>query len=371
MKTFFHLVQEVQKPGLCHRCGGCVTFCTAINYGALELNADGKPQYADMEKCIECGLCYAICPEINEFEEETKRLVAWSAPLGRVIETSVVRARDEEVRERATDGGAVTALLVHLFDTGRIDGAVVTRPINPFQREPFLALTRQEILDSAGFHIDTSHGMKRFSDRYLTYASIEELQPVLSKGLRRVAFVGTPCQIKAVRKMQAMEIVPSEAIAYCLGLFCSGNFIFGPEQRTQMAELGGFSWDEVVKMNIKDSFQVHLTSGEVLSIDLDQLEFMKRVACRYCPDYTAEYADLSFGGLGAEEGWTTVLTRTPLGRAILADARGETLEEFDRKANPQYATQAFKAALTWSEHKKAAAAESRQELGRPNVRLKG
>lgn len=34
MKTFFNLIQEVQKPGLCHRCGGCVTFCTTINYGA-------------------------------------------------------------------------------------------------------------------------------------------------------------------------------------------------------------------------------------------------------------------------------------------------------------------------------------------------
>jgi hypothetical protein len=36
MKTFFNLIQEVQKPGLCHHCGGCVTFCTAINDGALE-----------------------------------------------------------------------------------------------------------------------------------------------------------------------------------------------------------------------------------------------------------------------------------------------------------------------------------------------
>jgi len=371
MKTFFHLVQEVQKPGLCHRCGGCVTFCTAINYGALELDAEGKPQYADMEKCIECGLCYAICPEIQELEEETKRLVAWSAPMGRIIETSVLRARQAQIREQATDGGVVTALLVHLFDSGRIDGAIVTRQINPYQREPFLALTRQDILDSAGFHIDTSHGMKRFSDRYLTYASIEELQPVLAKGLRRVAFVGTPCQIKSVRKMQAMEIVPSESIAYCLGLFCSGNFLFGPEQRDKLAELGGFSWDKVRKMNIKDSFQVHLTSGEIKNIDLDQLAFMKRVACRYCPDYTAEYADLSFGGLGAEEGWTTVLARTPLGRAILADAKEENLEECDHRIHPKYATQAFKAAMDWSEDKKSRAEEHRQELGRPQVRLKG
>ena len=370
MKTFFHLVQEVQKPGLCHRCGGCVTFCTAINYGALELDEEGKPRYAEMEKCIECGLCYAICPEINEFEEETKRLVAWSAPMGRVIETSVLRALDARIRETATDGGAVTALLVHLFDTGRIDGAVVTRQINPYQREPFLARTRQEILDSAGFHIDTSPGMKRFSDRYLTYASIQELQPLMTKGLRRVAFVGTPCQIKAIRKMQAMEIVPAESIAYCLGLFCSGNFLFGPGQRQELADAGGFSWDNVRKMNIKEGFQVHLHDGQVLSIDLDRLEFMKREACRYCPDYTAEFGDLSFGGLGAEEGWTTVLARTPLGRAILADARGEALEEFDRGNNPRYASQAFKAALEWSEHKKARAEDCRQELVSPQVRVK-
>ena len=46
MKTFTDLINEVQKPGLCHRCGGCVTFCTAINYGALELDAEGKPRYA-------------------------------------------------------------------------------------------------------------------------------------------------------------------------------------------------------------------------------------------------------------------------------------------------------------------------------------
>ena len=72
MKTFTDLIDEVQKPGLCHRCGGCVTFCTSINYGALKLGDDGSPQYADREKCIECGLCYSICPEIDEYQEETR-----------------------------------------------------------------------------------------------------------------------------------------------------------------------------------------------------------------------------------------------------------------------------------------------------------
>jgi PncC family amidohydrolase len=120
MKTFFNLIQEVQERGLCHHCGGCVTFCTAVNYGALELDPDGRPQYRDRDKCIDCGLCYMICPEIHELDEEQKRMVSWSAPMGRVMDAGIARARDPAVRERGTDGGVVTALLLHLFDMGFI-----------------------------------------------------------------------------------------------------------------------------------------------------------------------------------------------------------------------------------------------------------
>ncbi len=168
MKTFFNLVQEVQKPGLCHHCGGCVTFCTAINFGALEIDDDGKPQYSDMEKCIECGICYMICPEIDELNEEAKRKISWSAPMGRVLETTVARSTDSDILKRATDGGAVTGILTHLFETGRIDGAIVTRQVGLFNREPCLATTREEIMGAAGFHFDASHGMNLFSERYST-----------------------------------------------------------------------------------------------------------------------------------------------------------------------------------------------------------
>ncbi|NTW35052.1 MAG: 4Fe-4S dicluster domain-containing protein, partial [Syntrophobacteraceae bacterium] len=119
MKTFFNLIQEVQERGLCHHCGGCVTFCTAVNYGALELDPDGRPQYRDRDKCIDCGLCYMICPEIHELDDEQKRLVSWSAPMGRILDVAIARASDPRVRERATDGGVVTALLLQLFDLGK------------------------------------------------------------------------------------------------------------------------------------------------------------------------------------------------------------------------------------------------------------
>jgi coenzyme F420 hydrogenase subunit beta len=372
MKTFFHLVQEVQKPGLCHYCGGCVTFCTAINYGALELAEDGRPRYRDMEKCIECGLCYSICPEIGELDEEARRRVAWSAPMGRILTTSIARAIDPEVRDLATDGGVVTALLLHLFDLGRIDGAIVSRPVGPFQRQPSLALSREEILDAAGFHFDTSHGMKLFSDVYSTYSpSIVELEDVAKRHLNRVAFVGTPCQINSLRRMEVLGIVPSQSITLHLGLFCTGNFHFGPEQRRRLEELGGFNWTDVRKVNVKEELLIHLLNGEIRRIPLDQLDFMKRFACQYCDDYAAEFADLSFGGIGAPEGWTTVIARTPLGRAVLADARDTDLEMYKYHENPQLGAQALALVMERSDRKKARAAEKHRELEKKAVTVKG
>ena len=334
-KTFDDLIKEVQTPGLCHHCGGCVTFCTSINYGALQLNDKGMPEYAAKEKCIECGLCYSICPEIDEMQEETKKMAGWVPPIGSVLETTIARAKDPVIKSRATDGGVVTALLVHLLDRGHIDGAIVTKQIGPFVREPMLATTRQEIIDSAGFYFDSSHGVKHFGHDYSTYSpSVQEFRPMMQKGLRRVALVGTPCQIKTLRKIAAMHIVPSDSIRYTLGLFCSGNFIFDDAERKKLEKLGGFAWDDVKKVNIKDELMIHLKTGEMKTILLEKIGFMKRYACNYCPDYSSEYADVSFGGIGAEEGWTTVLSRTPTGRAIIADARDNTLETFDFKTAP-------------------------------------
>ena len=242
MKTFFDLIQEVQKPGLCHHCGGCVTFCTAINYGALELAPDGMPRYKEKDKCIECGLCYAICPVINEFEDETKRHVSWSAPIGRVLKLTLARAKDRKILAKATDGGVVTSLLLHLLNKGRIDGAIVSKQVGLFKRQPWLAQSREEIIEAAGFNFDTSHGMTMFSDVYSTFSpSIVKLGEVVKQRLKRIAFVGTPCQINTLRRMEVLGIVPSDSIQYYLGLFCTGNFLFGEEQRQQLEKLADFS----------------------------------------------------------------------------------------------------------------------------------
>jgi coenzyme F420 hydrogenase subunit beta len=171
--------------------------------------------------------------------------------------------------------------------------------------------------------------------------------------------------------MQTLGLVPSDAIQFCFGLFCSGNFVFGEKQRQALAEAHGFDWDQVRKINIKEALMLHLNNGEIKTIPLADLAAIRRYACRFCPDYAAEFADIAFGGIGAREGWTTTIMRTPLGRAVFSDARSAgALETFRYQDDHRYASAALEKVHEWSRRKKESAAAFRQELGAPSVRVK-
>jgi len=195
------------------------------------------------------------------------------------------------------------------------------------------------------------------------YSQIREFHPLIKKGLQRVAFVGTPCQIQAIRKMQAINIFPSDAVKLCLGLLCSGNFIFGEKQRRKVAQIGDFQWERVKKINIKEKLMVHLKGGEVRTLKLSDLNFMKRFPCNFCDDFSAEYADISFGGLGADEGWTTVIIRSPTGRKFFSAAKSKTIEENERYRHLHHVSKALSSVRHWSDQKKKMALESRKTLG--------
>ncbi|WP_022853559.1 Coenzyme F420 hydrogenase/dehydrogenase, beta subunit C-terminal domain [Thermodesulfatator atlanticus] len=363
MKTFENLLEEVVGKGLCHRCGGCVSVCTAINYGALGFNAEGFPEYKDIEKCIECGICYMVCPEAAYQEDEFRKAAGWEPPVGPVLGVKVARAISPEIRQRATDGGVVTALLVHLLKRGVIDGAVVAKRINPFLAVPAVVTTPEEVIEAAGFFHDVSAGAQDLSHIYSTFApSFEGLRPVMAEKLRRVAIVGTPCQIHTMRKMQFFNLAPSETFYMLLGLFCSGHFMFDESGRKKLEELGGFKWEQIVKINIKDALIIKLENGEEKRIPLSEIEDLKRPACKYCDDYAAEFADISFGGIGAPEGWTSVIIRTPKARGAFADARRKTIEEFPLEEDPKLPDKVLDIVKKATEVKKQKAEENLKKL---------
>ena len=245
----------------------------------------------------------------------------WKPPIGEFRSLRSARTTDTHVAREATDGGVVTSLLLYLLDKGLIEAALVSRSRGPFQRGPVLARTRDEIISAAGSHFDESFPVVELGARYSTYSpGMYELKKVHGSSLDRIAMVGTPCQIRTVRKMQVLGIIPADVIKYCFGLFCWESFCFNDLGKVGFFEKQGFEIDRVVKINVKEDFFAYLDDGRVAHIPLSAVDSVARPACLVCPDFSAEFSDLSFGGLGSSDGYTTVLVRSEKGRELYTKA---------------------------------------------------
>ncbi|MGQ9777463.1 MAG: Coenzyme F420 hydrogenase/dehydrogenase, beta subunit C-terminal domain, partial [Thermodesulfobacteriota bacterium] len=161
------------------------------------------------------------------------------------------------------------------------------------------ATTGEEIVSASGSHYDESYHIAELGAQYCTYSPAMYQLKELRKGMmERVAMVGTPCQIHTVRKMQVLKILPSDVIKYFFGLFCLENFSFSDLQMEQIQKKYEFDMNDIIKVNVKEDFFVLLKDGRVIHIPFDEIDSIARPACLACPDFSAEYSDISFGGVG-------------------------------------------------------------------------
>ena len=317
-RTFTDLQTAIVSTGLCSRCGGCVSFCSANKLGALEMSPEGTPRYFDEEKCLKCGLCYSICTQIEELDEELREKFSWVPPMGRYERVASARTTNRRIQDICTDGGVVTSLLTYMLDHNLIDGAVVSRFIGPFNRVPMITTDREEILNSAGSDFSASSHVGVIGDEYSTYSpgafALKDLEP--NTKVSRVALVGTPCQINTIRKMQCLNIIPADMVKYTIGLFCMENFVFSALAKQEVEAKVGVRMDEIRKLNIKDDLIVTLVNGKSIHIPFDVIHEFARPACLKCTEFANDFADISAGGLGSPDGYTTILARTDVGQDI-------------------------------------------------------
>jgi len=138
--------------------------------------------------------------------------------------------------------------------------------------------------------------------------------------MTKVAFVGTPCQIKTLRKMQLLRIVPAHIVVFTIGLFCYENFNFTREGRKSLEEKIQTPLDNVIKINVKEDFIAKLDDGSSVHVDLDDLGDLVRPECIPCTDFSCYTADISVGGLGSPDGYTTTMVRNQQARSLIEEA---------------------------------------------------
>src|SRR4030042_1066876 len=177
------------EAGKCVSCGTCVVACP---FTCLDLVKE-KPII--VKECKVCGICAQVCPRYQWTMAKVENFVFGrernpEEEFGIHRRLVIAQTTDEGVTKVRQDGGVATALLLYALKNGLIDSAIVagTDKEKPFFPKPMLATTADEILEAAG-------------TKYYCSPNILALADMLKQKKASVAFVGTPCQIHAVRRM--------------------------------------------------------------------------------------------------------------------------------------------------------------------------
>jgi len=304
----------IKEKNLCCGCGLCVSICPvkAIDYsgGTFEIDDD---------LCINCGLCYSACPR-SFFPETLEKLEENNNPNVRFLEQFnyyrdiyTAQTTEKKIKSVAQDGGIVTTMLKAALEDGIIDGSIaVTVGDQPLKPLPILIENEGDLLKTAGTKYTNVPVLKIFHD---------------AKDHGKIAVVGTPCIMKALRKISFYPLNKPfyDNIYFKIGLFCMESFDYG-----KIIELLNNEFhvnpSDVKKMDIdKGKIIIYDQESNIFKIPIKRIKKYGRCGCFFCDDLTSEFADISVGSIGSEPGWSTVIIRTKKGAEFFQKALDSNL----------------------------------------------
>lgn len=328
VKSFQDLIEEVHEKGICQECGGCVSFCSSVDYNVIGFKEPySPPVYINKDQCLECGICYYLCPQTHILDDELKKTYKFtdfkSMPLGHFEDIFSCQSTDPDFLKYGTDGGVVNSIINYMIEKKIIDGAIVAKIQGPFSREAMFAGDKMDLIKGSGTKLEISTQLDEIQN-FCTYTrAIPKLNHYKFK---KLAIVGTPCQIYTIRCMQNLGVTPSEYIEICLGLFCYHNFLFDKSQIKRFEKDFDIKFENITKINIKEDLILKTDpEGRVVHIPFDKIVDYVRPACFSCADFTNVYSDISFGGLGSPDKYTTVIPRTEKGKKLFHKVLGDKI----------------------------------------------
>ncbi len=318
---WLELYDEVITTGLCTGCAACVISCPHDVIGYEHGPGGFKPFHLEEElgagDCVHgqkgCTSCTRACPRFRAWETEADELLfgrarradELSGVLGDVF---LARATDPAVHDGGQDGGLVSAILIHALEHDVIDAALVSYlegDGRTWTTVPGVARNREEVLAAAG-------------SRYTYSANTLAYDDAVAAGAERIALVGMSCQSSAPPVMKARKVGKvGRRFTLNIGLLCSKTFDDAMFSELFEAKYG-IARHDIAKVNIKGRFQIWTRDGAYHEVPLKECHAWTREGCKMCPDFAAEHADISTGGIGAFNDWTLTVVRTDVGRELIA-----------------------------------------------------
>jgi coenzyme F420 hydrogenase subunit beta len=288
--------------------------------------------------CTDCGIsrtedpkrCGAACqfikPDYNRLEVQVH---GRARDAGRPDELHfgpfrrMVRARLKPAQPGAQWTGITTRIAEKLLETGAVDAVLTMAPDPDDKWKPVPVL------------VTKPEGMAHVRGMRMGYAPLLALlEPALAQGFRRLAVIGIPCQIYALR---ALEKSLGFERLYVIGTPCSDNTT--TENFHHFLSLLSAAPETITYLEFRADYHVELRFADggkreipFLQLPISQLppDFFP-MTCRTCVDYTNVLADITVGYM-AGEGEQWLLVRNERGEALAASLEGELVTAAPRSA---------------------------------------
>ena len=321
------ILERIAKADLCTGCGLCAAIAGDPRV-TMQMSESGylRPSVVGELTASEDAAIRATCPGLG-VTQVAEQGVSVDPRWGPIRYLGSGYATDADWRHHASSGGALSAVLRHLMETGQIDGVIQvagdsTRPID---NVTVINRASEGILAAAG-------------SRYAPSAPLAGLHEVLRQQAR-FAFVGKPCDVAALRAYAEIRPEIDERIPYKLSFFCAGipsrhgterilEKLGVSEDRLRAFKFRGDGWPgfatattvegETSRMSYHDSW------GGILSNHLQP-------RCKICADGVGSLADIvcadawhcdedGYPLFDEEHGRSAIVARTETGQAILSAA---------------------------------------------------
>ncbi|GAB4474334.1 MAG: hypothetical protein Kow00124_14210 [Anaerolineae bacterium] len=319
---FERLQAGVIRPGLCTHCG----LCAGLSGGTLTMveTAQGPlpmpsgpgpvtlpPQAADA--CPGQGIDY---PALYHYTFGTEPQNWLLGPYRRVY---IGHAADEAIRRRGASGGAITRTLIYLLEAGLIDGAVAVRQGSPrpWDAEAVIARTPEEVIACA-------QSVYRPVPVLAALAQMEAFEG-------RLALVGLPDQVAALRRLQWMGHPAALRVEYVLGPYTGTNMYFGAIESYLRAN-GVRGVEQIAELRYREGewpgyLYIRLTDGRELKAEKFYYNYLiPFYITRHtllAVDFANELTDISVGDAWSPkyeakgQGFSVIVARSERGEVLL------------------------------------------------------